>query len=291
MAKPQPDRSWQILVSEETDPAINLALEEWLFSQVIPAKPLLLVYRNRPSVICGRFQNPWLEADVAWLAAQGVPLLRRLSGGRTVWHDEGNWNWSFMSGLDDFDQIGNLRLLSSWLQQATSLQTEINDRGDLLRNGKKISGNAMIKQADRVLHHCSLLVDADLTRLRRALTKPDYSGWRVTTRSVASVSASVTRLVDECAGLRPSILFDWMIQAAETRFGVNQASLSGTTVQLPEQLDPIVARYRNWDWNFARTPPFQLNPIVPTGKASFNARIDWPDIQLDTSTGGTDLPG
>ena len=87
---------FQLVVSRETDPVWNLAMEEIMFSELAAGSCRLFVYRNSDSVICGRFQNPWLEADTNWLAEQDVPLVRRASGGGTVWHDTGNWNFSFI---------------------------------------------------------------------------------------------------------------------------------------------------------------------------------------------------
>ena len=87
------DRNIRFLVSELTDPAVNLAVEETLFSRLPTGQALFFLYRNAPSVIFGRFQNPWLEADVEWLADQKIPMIRRSSGGGTVWHDLGNWNF------------------------------------------------------------------------------------------------------------------------------------------------------------------------------------------------------
>lgn len=67
---------------------------------------ILFLYVNRPSVIIGRNQNPWLEVNLPLLnAARGRPeteppglgavdLVRRRSGGGAVFHDEGNVNWS-----------------------------------------------------------------------------------------------------------------------------------------------------------------------------------------------------
>ena len=37
----------------------------------------------------GRFQNPWLETDSAQLRNHNVKLARRVSGGGTVYHDQG----------------------------------------------------------------------------------------------------------------------------------------------------------------------------------------------------------
>ncbi len=73
------------------DPAAHLALEEALVRAVPPA-PLLRVWQNEACVVLGRGQRMGREANVAACAASGVPVLRRASGGGTVYRDRGNVN-------------------------------------------------------------------------------------------------------------------------------------------------------------------------------------------------------
>jgi lipoate-protein ligase A len=46
----------------------------------------LLLYRNEPAIVIGRHQNPWLEVSIPRASTDGVPILRRRSGGGTVYH-------------------------------------------------------------------------------------------------------------------------------------------------------------------------------------------------------------
>lgn len=55
----------------------------------------LFLWQNEPAVVIGRFQNPWLETDSAQLRNHNVKLARRVSGGGTVYHDQGKSAFSF----------------------------------------------------------------------------------------------------------------------------------------------------------------------------------------------------
>jgi lipoate-protein ligase A len=102
-----------VFVSLATQPHANLALEEWLLQALAPAaRPALLLWRNAPSVILGRTQNPWLEADLARLRARGVPLVRRRSGGGAVYHDLGNLNCTFLGPRPEHVPARNAALLA-----------------------------------------------------------------------------------------------------------------------------------------------------------------------------------
>lgn len=72
-----------------TDPHWNLAYEEHLlrhFDAHNAANKALFIWRNEPTVVLGRYQNPWRECDLPLLAQLGAHLARRESGGGCVYH-------------------------------------------------------------------------------------------------------------------------------------------------------------------------------------------------------------
>ncbi|NIW41309.1 MAG: lipoate--protein ligase LplA, partial [candidate division Zixibacteria bacterium] len=79
-----------VIISPYTSVYDNLAFEDLLFSSYRGDGRILLLYINDSSVVIGRFQNPWAEADLKALKAHQCSLARRISGGGTVYHDRGN---------------------------------------------------------------------------------------------------------------------------------------------------------------------------------------------------------
>ena len=79
-----------------TDPAFNLALEEYVFRQMDPGEPVLLLWQNEPSVIIDRFQNTAEEIDADFISRRQIHVVRRGTGGGAVYHDLGNLNYSFI---------------------------------------------------------------------------------------------------------------------------------------------------------------------------------------------------
>ncbi|MBW8485756.1 lipoate--protein ligase family protein [Actinomadura parmotrematis] len=84
-----------VIVEDGADPAWNLALDEALLRSAAapPGRgawdragtgPLLRVWQNAPSVLIGRFQNLTRAVDLAACARDGVPVVRRGSGGGAV---------------------------------------------------------------------------------------------------------------------------------------------------------------------------------------------------------------
>ena len=71
-----------------TDPHINLAIEEYVLKNMdIDKDSFLLFYINEPSIIIGKNQNTIEEIDTEYVEANGIHVVRRLSGGGAVYHD------------------------------------------------------------------------------------------------------------------------------------------------------------------------------------------------------------
>jgi lipoate-protein ligase A len=182
-----------LYTSEERNPFFHLAAEDWLLRQTEGESVFL--YQNSPSVVLGRFQNPWLECDLAWMKKNGITLVRRPSGGGTVWHDEGNVNFCWVGPLQGFKKTNFLEIVKANLQKL-GVSVEINARHDLVvpqadGGTRKVSGSAFKQTKDRTLHHGTLLLSGDLTQLNRALKSPHTL---VETRSIPSVRSQVANL-------------------------------------------------------------------------------------------------
>ena len=84
------------------DPFFNQAFEDYVF-RTYREGDVLLLWRNRPAVVVGCYQNICREVHMRALLDRGIPVVRRMSGGGTVYHDLGNLNYTLIS-----DQTGPL---------------------------------------------------------------------------------------------------------------------------------------------------------------------------------------
>jgi lipoyltransferase 1 len=157
---------------------INLSLEDYLYRQVDFAdKNVLLMWINEPAVVIGRHQNPWVECNLRECERERVSVVRRNSGGGTVYHDVGNLNCSFLTSKKNYNRSRNLRLISDVLKRHWSVESEITKREDLVLSGsgEKISGTASKLGAKNAYHHLTLLVNVNMNDMRRFIRKSAVS--------------------------------------------------------------------------------------------------------------------
>lgn len=208
-----PSGPWRILAdSGDRDPCRNLALDEALARAGGP-HPTLRIWRNDPSVVLGRAQVAEAEIDMAACHDLGIPVLRRFTGGGTVYHDPGNLNVTIVLGRDDprlardpelSGVPGMYRLLLRPLAAAVAslgVPAEATER-DVLVRGSKLSGVAGWIGRETLLVHGTLLVDADLATLERVLDGPGAPGdprWE-RTRSRRAMVTSLAALLGSSPG-------------------------------------------------------------------------------------------
>ena len=162
-----------VLIDNEgvTDPTLNLALEEWTLRNLDPQYRYLLFYVNEPSIIIGRNQNTLEEINRAYVEARNVRVVRRMSGGGAVYHDEGNLNFSFMTDYKP-GRLHNFNRFTRPLRRVLAsmgVEAQLEGRNDLVAgDGRKISGNAQFSTPRRMFSHGTLMFNTN----RKALQGP-----------------------------------------------------------------------------------------------------------------------
>ncbi|MFA6947845.1 MAG: lipoate--protein ligase [Eubacteriales bacterium] len=245
-----------IYKSDFTDPYFNLASEQYLMDNT--RGDIFMLWRNAPSVIIGCAQNAYAELDKGFIDAHGIPVVRRLSGGGAVFHDLGNVNFTFITDADnsqiDFDRftapiVAALRGLGA--------DAETTGRNDISVQGMKVSGNAQCHRGGRILHHGTLLFDADISGLCGAL-RPDPEKLR--SKGVSSVRSRVGNI--------SAIIRERDVTFEMDALGFKQyieASVSGGARAVTFSDADIAAisalresKYSRWEWNWGRSREFAV---------------------------------
>lgn len=245
-----------IVESSSLDVFFNLALEDYLLDEVERRGRILYLYRNRDAVVVGKNQNPWRECDVPRIRADAVALARRVSGGGTVYHDEGNLNFSIMLPRGEYDLAAQFGIVQAALLRAgiASARTGTNS---LTVAGRKFSGNAFCLRRNVSLHHGTLLVHSDLERLSRYL-RPSLPG--IETKAISSVPAQVVNLCELTPSLTGKELAGVLVAEFVERFG-ESGRIADCDIDA-SALAPYKAKMQSWEWIYGHTPRFEVDAGV-----------------------------
>ncbi|MCP8968228.1 lipoate--protein ligase [Ectobacillus ponti] len=240
-----------------TDPSINLAIEEYCLKNLDIDETYLLFYINEPSIIIGKNQNTLEEINADYVREKGIHVVRRLSGGGAVYHDLGNLNFSFIT-KDDGESFHNFRKFTEPVIQALQklgVQAELSGRNDILAEGRKISGNAQFSTRGRMFSHGTLLFDSHMEDVVGALNvkmdKIQSKGIKSIRSRVANISEFLEKqiTIEEFKQLLLQSIF-------ETEGQIREYKLTEEDWNAIHQLSE--ERYRNWDWNYGKSPKFNV---------------------------------
>jgi lipoate-protein ligase A len=238
-----------------TDPFFNFALEEYLLKT--RKEDFLILYVNTPSVIIGKHQVAHRESDTRFILEHGIPVIRRISGGGTVFHDEGNLNFSFISQSTEGKQVDFRKYTLPVIKFLSVLGVEARFEGknDLKVNGLKISGNSEHVFRNRVLHHGTLLYDTQINFLNGSIRK-DTS--KYSTRAVKSNPSPVMNLKKTIPAVRN--MNDFKSQMAIFFIDENGYKLIDLSPFEKNEIEALSrSKYRTWEWNYAYGPEYNFN--------------------------------
>jgi lipoate-protein ligase A len=158
----------KIAISKHKDPYNNLSTEEIILKDENIKDDILLFYINKNAIIVGRNQNVHEEINADFVKEKNIDLIRRISGGGTVYHDEGNINFSFITNKSKRSYEKFLEPIINFLK-TLGLDAKFKGKNDLIVNNYKVSGNAQYIYKNRMFHHGTILFDTNLKILSKAL--------------------------------------------------------------------------------------------------------------------------
>ena len=177
-----------------TDVYYNFGLERYFALEKRLPDTVFLFWRTTPTLMVGKYQNVLEEINKPYADSHGIHIVRRMSGGGTIYTDLGGWQFSFIqhsnAGGIEFHQY-----IAPVIDALADLgvHAEFNGRNDLTIDGKKFSGNAHYPLGDSIVHHGSLLFDTDIQQMVASTTVDSY---KILSKSIKSVRDRVTNIAE-----------------------------------------------------------------------------------------------
>lgn len=257
-----------------TDPRINLAIEEYILCNMdVEEEDYLLFYINEPSIIVGKNQNTIEEIDTDYVEEKGIHVVRRLSGGGAVYHDHGNLNYSFIT-KDDGESFRNFKKFTEPVVQALAglnVTAELIGRNDILVEGRKISGNAQFATQGRMFSHGTLMFDTAIEEVVSALKVRKDKIESKGIKSIRSRVANISEFLQEELTIE-----EFRQEVLNSIFGGEEKVRYKELTE--EDWENIYAlskeRYGNWEWNYGKSPKFNMQHSHRFPVGSIDVRLD-----------------
>lgn len=254
------------------DPHYNLAFEEYILNHRREGDYLLL-WQNDNTIVIGQNQNAEGEINRAFVEEHHINVVRRTTGGGAVYHDLGNLNYSFITDAGDAERLTMKRFTEPVVAalRDLGLEAEASGRNDILVSGRKVSGTAQRLVKGRILHHGTLLFSANPGMVAGAL---QVDPAKFQSKSAKSVRSRIGNIRDFLSVDMDLPAFWEYLKKALAGSGLVDASLT------PEELAEVdrlkTEKYDTWEWNFGRSPKYDL-----TNKRKWDGGILEPRIAVE----------
>ncbi|MEJ2594948.1 MAG: lipoate--protein ligase family protein [bacterium] len=246
----------------ETDPWFNIAAEEYLLKH--RTEDIAMLWQCDPAVIIGKHQNAMAEANLNWTGKRNIPVIRRITGGGTVYHDSGNINYTVIRTVEQREKMIDFRQFTrpviDFLSELGIIST-FEGKNNLVIEGKKISGNSAHVHKNRVIHHGTILFDSNLEILNESIRPTNL---HIEDKSVQSIRATVTNI-------RPFLVEDMNTKEFKSlleKYLINHHninSIDSLTFEANKAISRLAEeKYRGTEWTFGYSPVYSVYLPIKT---------------------------
>jgi len=241
---------------DSTNPYFNFALEEYLMKEKdLGDNEIFMFWRTKPTVMIGRYQNTLEEINLKYVKEHNINVVRRVSGGGTIYTDMDSWQYTLI--LKDYEG-GSIDFRSFTEPIIKALQNQgvnayFNSRNDLLIDGRKFSGNAQHIKGNLMLHHGSILFNADIKTMVESLTVADE---KIISKGIKSIRERVTNVAEHLDRRLDSTGFrDMMVRSIlgnrNNFYRLNEYDIIRVNEISKE-------KFQSWAWNYGSSPKFNI---------------------------------
>ena len=251
------------ITHDNHDAYFNLASEEYLLKQKDGFYFYLWI--NAPAVIVGTNQNAVAEVNLSYVQENGIKVVRRLTGGGAVYHDNGNLCYTVIApynGVDDYYKKFTAPVIE--YLKSMGVNAVFGGRNDILIDGKKISGNAQTVYKDRIMHHGTILFDTDTSVLSKALNP---SKLKLQSKGIKSVRSRVVNVKEYL----PDFSVERFKDGLKARYLLASEEYTFTDEDIKNIEKLVDEKYSRYEWNIGRSPK---------GKTTFERKFDFGILNL-----------
>jgi lipoate-protein ligase A len=232
---------------------MNMALDEAIMEEVRKGTslPTIRFYGWTPSAVSiGIFQGIRNEVNLEEARLQGVDVVRRMTGGGAVYHDEfGEVTYSLIAPQDQY----SANIVTSYEEicqgiihalLAVDIQASFQPVNDILVKGQKISGNAQTRKNGVLLQHGTILYQVDVETM---FTLLNVSEVKISDKLIKSVKKRVTSIQEQV-----HVSMEVLQKALEVGFSLGNEIVVGSYSQgeMIRAKELAEQKFSSEAWNF-----------------------------------------
>ena len=264
------------VINDNNSCFFNHAAEEYLMRKF--HDEIFMLWINEPSILIGKNQNTISEINLDYVKENGIKVVRRLSGGGTVYNDLGNINYTFITKRDKSNlkmEVGFKKFALPVINalQSLGVNAVFTGRNDIIIDGKKFSGNAQYFKKDKLLHHGTLLFDCDMSKLSLALKSKPI---KFKDKSVKSIGGRVTNILPNLKEPMTLEEFKEYLKSYIIKDHKIDRIYKFTEEDIEEINKIVKERFETWEWNYGKSPQYEYRNDVkyPGGVLEYNLNVE-----------------
>lgn len=256
------------------NPYFNFALEYYLINEKdLKDDVIFMFWRTNPTLMIGKFQNTIEEINEEYVKNNNINVVRRITGGGTIYTDMNGWQFSFITKNYNGNGI-DFKTFTTPIINALKKQgidAYFNSRNDLLVDGKKFSGNAQCVKNGCKLHHGSILFDTNIEEMVRSITVAED---KIISKGIKSVKDRVVNLKNYLSEDVDSIKFKDMMLESLLKESSGVYNLTKEDIKRVEEI--AKEKFETWEWNYGKSPKFEIvkGKRLDGGKVEFRINVD-----------------
>lgn len=256
------------------NPYFNFALEYYLMNEKYLGDDIIFMFwRTEPTLMIGKFQNTIEEINQQYVDEKNINVVRRITGGGTIYTDMNSWQYSFITknytgGGIDFNTFTQ-PIIEALKKQG--IDAYCNGRNDLLINNKKFSGNAQYIKDNCRLHHGSILFNTNIEEMVKSITVAEE---KIISKGIKSVRERVTNVAEYFNDNSiDSIKFKNIMLESLLRKSNGIYKLTKEDIKRVNKISK--EKFEHWDWNYGASPKFNITKWkrFNGGKVEFNIDV------------------
>ena len=260
-----------------SDVYYNFGVETYFTLEKRLPDTVFLFWRTTPTLMVGKYQNVLEEINKPYADQHGIHIVRRMSGGGTIYTDPGGWQYTFIQH-GQTQQIEFRQYIAPVIDALGELgvHAEFNGRNDLTIDGKKFSGTAQYRMGDSLVHHGSLLFDTDIQQMVASTTVDSY---KILSKSIKSVRDRVTNIAEHL----PAPMDAETFKECMVRHIMGGSDAVYTITPDDDQCIREIAaeKFNNWERIYGADPKFNIERTgrLAGGKMQFKIDVQKGVIQ------------